>query len=72
MIGKFTYEQLLAISADLRNQTSIIESVIKNKNYQELEDFVSTVEGYSKYLETVVTMNQDADAALLELKNKKK
>jgi len=72
MIGKFTYEQLLSISTDLRNQTTAIEEVIKDKNLSELEDFVSTVEGYSKYLETVVEMNRDADLALTELKNKKK
>lgn len=72
MIGKFTYEQLLAISEDLRNQTTIIEPIIKNKNSQELLDFISTVEGYSKYIETIVQINKDADTALIELKNKKK
>ena len=72
MIGKFTYEQLLEISADLRNQTTIIEPIIKNTNSQELLDFISTVEGYSKYIETIVQINKDADLALLELKKKKK
>ena len=72
MIGKFTYEQLLEISADLRNQTTIIEPIIKNTNSQELLDFISTVEGYSKYIETIVQINKDADLALLDLKNKKK
>lgn len=72
MIGNLTYEQINAISLDLKKQIGIINRLIQNKNSQELQDFVSTVEGYTKYLETTIEMNKDADNALLELKNKKK
>lgn len=72
MIGNLTYEQINAISLDLKKQIEIINRLIQNKNSQELQDFVSTVEGYTKYLETTIEMNKDADNALSELKNKKK
>ena len=36
-----------------------------------MQDFLSTVEGYSKYLKTTVEMSKDADKALEELKSKK-
>ena len=72
MIGNLTYEQINAISLDLKKQIEIINRLIQNKNSQELQDFVSTVEGYTKYLETTIEINKDADNALSELKNKKK
>ena len=50
MIGKLKYEDVLAISKDLRVQAEVIAKLLKDKNVQELSDFVATVEGYSKYL----------------------
>lgn len=71
MIGTMTYEQVETIIKELENATTTISSAIKDKNIEELEDFVSTVEGYSKYLKTTLELNKDADKALEELKNKK-
>ncbi len=71
MIGTMTYEQVETIIKELENATTTISSTIKDKNIEELEDFVSTVEGYSKYLKTTLELNKDADKALEELKNKK-
>ena len=71
MIDKLTYDQVLAISNELRKNAEIIHNLIKDKESSELNDFVATVEGYSKYLETVVEINKDADQALQELKQKK-
>ncbi len=64
MIDKLTYDEILEASRILKENSDIIDSLIKNKNLNDLEDFVSTVEGYSKYLETVVEINKDADLAL--------
>jgi hypothetical protein len=36
-----------------------------------ISDFASTVSGYAKYLETSVKLYQDADLALVELKQHK-
>lgn len=69
MIGKLKYEDVLAISKDLRVQAEVIAKLLKDKNVQELSDFVATVEGYSKYLENVVEINIDADKALKDLIN---
>lgn len=71
MIGTMTYEQVETIIKELENATTTISSTIKDKNIEELEDFVSTVEGYSKYLKTTLELNKDADKALEELENKK-
>jgi len=68
MIDKLSYEQVLAISKALQQQVDILESLLKAKNIQELNDFIATVEGYSKFLETTVEINRDADKALEDLK----
>ncbi len=67
MIDKLKYEQIQAISQDLKNQASIVTALAEKKNSQELLDFAATVEGYSKFLENTVEINKDADIALSEL-----
>ncbi len=73
MIDKLTYDQILTISKELAKQSEIVDNLVKDRGIQELKDFAATVEGYSKFLETTVQMNKDADKALEELKklNKK-
>ena len=71
MIGKLTYEQVLEISKELKVQADIIENLVKDKEKQELVDFAATVEGYSKFIETTVEINKDADRALAELSKRK-
>ena len=71
MIGSMTYEQVENIAASIMQATEVVETYIEGKNIEELEDFISTVEGYSKYLKTIVELNKDADKALEELKNRK-
>ena len=71
MIGKMTYEQMLAVSNELKNEALIIEKLIQDKDNQSLNDFVATVEGYSKFLETTVEINKDEDRALAELSKRK-
>lgn len=72
MIDKLTYDQMLAISKELSVQADIIDKLVQNRNIQDLKDFAATVEGYSKFLETTVLMNKDADKALEDLKRMKK
>lgn len=71
MIGNMTYEQVEMLAKELESSTTIVENITKNLNIEELEDFVSTVEGYYKYLNTIIEMNKDADKALETLKSKK-
>ncbi len=71
MIGKLTYDQILAVSKELKAQSDIIAGLIKDKENQELADFTATVEGYSKFLETTVEINRDADKALADLSKRK-
>ena len=72
MIDKLTYDQILAISKELSVQADIIDKLVQNRNIPDLKDFAATVEGYSKFLETTVLMNKDADKALEDLKRMKK
>ena len=72
MIDKLTYDQDLAISKELSNNAQIIDKIAQERNIQDLQDFSSTVEGYSKFLETIVNMNKDADNALQDLIKMKK
>lgn len=72
MIDKLTYDQVLTISKELAKQSEIIDNLVKDREIQELKDFAATVEGFSKFLETTVQMNKDADKALEELKKSNK
>ena len=69
MIDKLTYDQVLAVSKELKSQAQIISKLAESRDAQELVDFASTVEGYSKFLETTIDINKDADEALKELKS---
>lgn len=70
MIDKLTYDQVLAIAKELRDQAQIIDGLLENRSIQDLKDFASTVEGYSKFLENTVELNKDADKALVTLMKK--
>ena len=67
MIDKLTYDEILNISKGLEEQAKKIAELSKDKNIPQLDDFVSTVEGYSKFLENTVEINKDADNALKDL-----
>lgn len=70
MIDKLTYDQVLAIAKELKDQAQILEHLLENRSIQDLKDFASTVEGYSKFLENTVELNKDADKALSTLMKK--
>ena len=72
MIDKLTYDQMLQISKDLKEQAKKVQTLAEQRKLLDLVDFASTVEGYSKFLENTVELNKDADAALKELKDKKR
>lgn len=71
MIGNMSYDQVEVLVKELETATTTVDNITKNLNIEELEDFISTVEGYFKYLRTIVEMNKDADKALEDLKTKK-
>lgn len=68
MIDKLSYEDVLTISKDIKEQAEIIQHLAEQRGVTELSDFIATVEGYSKFLETTVKLNKDADEALEDLK----
>ncbi len=72
MIDKISYDQMLQISKDLKDQAEKIQALAEPRELLDLVDFASTVEGYSKFLENTVELNKDADKALKELREKKR
>ena len=68
MIDKLSYDEVMNISKELKEQVQIVENVIKKHEIDELVDFIASVEGYSKFLENTIEINKDADAALSDLK----
>lgn len=72
MIENLTYEQILAVSNELKKYCANINQVIKEKEVGELEDFVAAVDSYTKFLDNNVELNQAADLALADLVNQKK
>lgn len=71
MIDKIAYTDMLTISQELDLAAKTVKEIIDKYNVHELDDFVSTVEGYSKFLGTTVELYQDADKALENLANNK-
>ena len=71
MIGKLSYNQVEQIATELKQAKQTVEAITKNLNIEVIGDFLATVEGYSKYLQTTIEMSKDADHALEELKNRK-
>jgi hypothetical protein len=69
MIDKLSYEEVQAISNELKNLAQTIDKLVEGKGATQLEDFSATVEGYSKFLENTIEINKDADKALQELKD---
>ena len=68
MIDKLSYDDVLLISQELKKESDIIRELASKRNLKEIEEFASTVEGYSKFLENTVDINKDADEALTELR----
>ncbi len=72
MIDQLTYDEILKYSQKIYKESKILQEISKNKNIQEINDFIASLDSYSKYLESTVIINQDADKALEELLKSKK
>lgn len=72
MINNLSYEQILTVSAELKKNCEIIKQLTSLKKIQDLEEFLTSVEIYYKYLDNTVELSKDADIALQDLiKNNK-
>lgn len=71
MIGKLTYDQVIEVANQLKICAATINDLIADKSAEDLQNFVSVVDRYVKFLETTVELYKDADAALANLTNKK-
>ena len=64
------YDSILTISNEISDCAKVVSEIAKRNNIDDLNDFISTIEGYSKYLATTVELHKDADIALKDLKEK--
>ena len=67
MIGNLSYDQVSQVVEVLRKCNENLSSVPEEQRDVVYQEFLSMVEGYYKYLETLVQINKDADEALKEL-----
>jgi len=65
-------EDILIIAAGLKNSIETLRTSLVGKDTSKLEEFISAVDNYSKYLEGMVQLTNDADMALQELISQKK
>ncbi len=72
MIEEKDYDEIIKISKDIETSAKVINDILKKNSIDDLNDFISTVEGYSKYLNTNIELNKDADVALKDLVPDKK
>ena len=71
MIENITYDEILKISNEISSSAKKLSEVLDKNGITDLNDFISTVEGYSKYLNTTVELYKEADIALTDLKSQK-
>lgn len=69
MIGNLTYDQVADIANQLKDCVETLTNLVENKSSEELQNFVSSVDRYVKYLETTIELYKDADKAISELVN---
>lgn len=67
-----TYEEILAASQDMKNCCQVITNLLQNKNIPDLEEFVASVDTYTKYLDSTIELMAAADKALKGLIDLKK
>ena len=51
MIDQLTYDEILKYSQKIYKESKILQEISKNKNIQEINDFIASLDSYSKYLE---------------------
>ena len=72
MIEDKDYKEIEQISNDIDACAQEIKEVLESNGIDDLNDFISTVEGYAKYLNTNIELSKDADIALKDLVPDKK
>lgn len=71
MIEKSNYEDIATMSQELKNCCANLKKVIANKDLSELEDFISTVDVYYKYLDSTIELHKDADEVIKQFLDRK-
>lgn len=74
MLGALSYEELKKLSDNLDSSSNNIREVIEKygDSMNEVLEFCNRIEAYSKFINSNISLNQDADTALLYMINKNK
>ena len=72
MIEKIEYKDMLTYSKELKENANVVASLIDNKDFPELQNFVEDIRKYATYLESIVKLHKSADDAIASLKDQVK
>lgn len=68
MIGKFTYDEILQMAKELKENSDVIDNLAKKQGVGMLQTFISNIDWYSTFLKSTVELYKDADEVLKDLK----
>lgn len=68
MIGKFTYDEILQMAKELKENSDVIDKLAKKQGVGMLQTFISNIDWYSTFLKSTVELYKDADEVLKDLK----
>ncbi len=72
MINEMTYDEILKSSDKMKKCCEVIRGLLINKDSPDLEDFIDSVDTYTKYLDSTIELMIAADIALKDLIELKK
>lgn len=72
MINEMTYDEILKSSEKMKKSCEVIRRLSVDKETPDLDDFVDSVEIYTKYLDNTIELMVAADKALKDLIELKK
>lgn len=66
MLGSLNYDELLELSKSLLNSSKSIRTMIETyeNDLASVIEFCDTIDSYSKFIDSNVSLNKDADQAL--------
>lgn len=74
MLGSLNYDELQELSKSLSNSSQNIRSIIEKygDNLMNVIEFCDSIDSYSKFIDSNISLNKDADQALEYITQKNK
>ena len=74
MLGTLSYEEMIELSKSLSESSKSIRTIIENygDDLSNVIEFCDSIDSYSKFIDSNVSLNKDADQALQYMIEKNK